>query len=58
MVWGIRWGIVQRMLADAPQYNYDTDDKGKPKSLKHAKKLTNKNAQEMMDYFNSLNGGG
>lgn len=55
--WGIRWGIVQRMLADAPQYHYDTDTKGKPKNLKQAKKLSNKNAKEMMAYFNSLHGG-
>jgi hypothetical protein len=45
------------MLADAPQYHYDNNTKDKPKTLKQARKLTNKNAREMMDYFNGLSGG-
>ncbi|WP_337043864.1 hypothetical protein [Emticicia sp. 17c] len=46
------------MLADAPQYHYDTDTRpsGKARNLKHAQKLTNQNAQEMLSYFEGLNG--
>lgn len=55
-MWGIKWGIVQRMMADAPQYHYESEGKtDKPKNLKQAIKLTNENAAEMMDYFNKLN---
>ncbi|MBA4852080.1 hypothetical protein [Emticicia sp. BO119] len=44
------------MMADAPQYHYESEDKsGKPKNLKQAIKLTNENAAEMMEYLNKLN---
>ncbi|WP_165372240.1 hypothetical protein [Emticicia agri] len=46
------------MLADAPQYHYqDHSTRNKPKDLKTAKKLTNQNAKEMMEYFKGLSGG-
>jgi hypothetical protein len=52
-MWGIRWGIVQRMMADAPKYNYDSNN-GASKS-KSVTALTNENAAEMMEHFNRLN---
>jgi len=55
--WGIKWGIVRRMMEDAPQYHYDTgDSKSKPKSFKQAQELTKDNAKDIMEYFNKLNG--
>jgi hypothetical protein len=27
--WGIKWSIVQRMLIDAPRYEYDSKEKEK-----------------------------
>lgn len=45
---GISWAIVQRLLIDAPSYDFDSDKKNK------VIKLTDDNVDEVYDFLNSI----
>jgi hypothetical protein len=44
-MWGIPYRIVALMMADAPSYDYDSEEK---KEEKQVIRLTNENAQLML----------
>lgn len=46
---GIAWGLVQRMMVDAPGYDYNADDDDTVIDL-----TQNKNTQQVMDFINSM----
>ena len=46
---GIAWGVVQRMMADLPWYDFDGD-----KDDEEDVKLTSDNAQGIMNYINMM----
>jgi hypothetical protein len=45
LVNGIAWGLVQRMMIDAPSYDIEADDEIE---------LTENNSENIMNYVNSL----
>lgn len=45
---GISWGLVQRMMIDAP--SYDSDDKDKDDNIR----LTEENSDSIMAYINAM----
>lgn len=55
LLYGIGWSTVQKMMIDAPSYDFDnhSDDD----DIEHGiVESTEENSQKIMDYFNSLNG--
>lgn len=44
---GISWSVVQRMLADAPRYDYESEGK-------KCVRLSQENAQSISNFINSL----
>ena len=49
LVNGIAWSLVERMMIDAPSYEYDSATGGIPSSL------TLDNNEDVINYLNSLN---
>ncbi|HAY3504273.1 TPA: hypothetical protein JRX02_002899 [Elizabethkingia anophelis] len=49
LLWEVDWRIVQRMLIDAPDYDYDKDDEKKTNNNTKSIKLTEQNADELME---------
>ncbi len=53
-MWGIPWATVQKMMVDAPGYKFDDDKTGKDGKKLNKIKMTEQNADEIMNMFNSL----
>lgn len=48
LVNGIPWALVQKMMLDAPSYDYDSDDGTEQIEL------TDENSEQIMNYVNSM----
>lgn len=53
LLWGLPWVTIQKMMIDAPGYDYEDNDK-KGRKVTSSQKATKDNTGEVINFFNSI----